>query len=179
MGGKNLARHGSKKTGVPASDELPVGFCDGYSLPEYTNHFIQFVDDAQWLLVEENSPIVKDAFGGTAPYALPESFGRSVSSAGSEENPMHIQTTGVESEFTLTKDQVLAGDYTVFTDSIADNLPRILASIESTVTLSMQDQGALTKLDHTSNFWDQLLNWMEKSSLKFDHVGRVSDLSPV
>lgn len=164
----------SKKTIAATSDEVPASFCDSYLLPEYTNHFIQFLDDAQWLVVQENSPIVKDAFGGIAPYALPESFGRSVNTTGSEENSMHIQTTRVESEFTLTKEQVLSGDYTVFVENIAENLPRILTSIESTVVQSLQDQGAFTKLDHTADFWDQFLSWMEKSSLKFDHLGRVS-----
>ena len=68
----------------------------------------------------------------------------------------------------------MAGDYTVFTDTIADNLLSVLISIESTVKQSMQDQGALTRLDPTENFWDQLLYCLENSSLKFDNSGRVT-----
>lgn len=164
-----------KPPAEPNDPQPPSTVGDGYLLPEYQSAFIKFVDDAQWQLIFEHAPIVKDAFCGEAAYAIPESFGRSVRTAGGgADSDMTIATSGVESDFTLTRDQVLSGSYTVFADRIAENLPRMLEVIVPAITKSMEAQGALVRFDHNANFWEQLLAWMEKTNLRFSDDGTVS-----
>lgn len=150
----------------------PEPFWDAYQLPEYALGFVEFLTEAQRFLVQESSPLIKHIFAGKTPYVVPDGIAKSVASAVANNGRIiHATANNEVSEFTLTPEHVLNGQYLLFTDDIVLNLFDAVERIHARLSVSMQDQGALVKLDRSKNFWDQYIDWIEERNIPFAEDG--------